>query len=106
MVVRDFRKVYGCQFLQCFRCFWTLNRQQAVFWAHIRDGSAVVFILFVNPSQIFVDVARIDHQQILFCIEAINQKVIHDTACGVGHTRVLDATIVKRADIVGGDKFD
>ena len=106
MVVRDIRKIYGCEFLQGFGGFWTLYRQQAVFWAHIGDGSAVVFVLFMNPSQIFVDVACIDYQQIFFCIEAINEQIIYDSACCVGHARVLYTAIVQGADIVGGDKFN
>jgi hypothetical protein len=62
--------------------------------------------LLTHKSPIFVDIGRIDGEQVALLIEAIEKEVIHNTTLTVGEAGVLHLTIGEGCYVVGSDALE
>ena len=71
----------------------------------LQDYAAIGWQMAAEPFPIFAEVPRIDHQQIRFRGQVVNQQIVHQTTSTVGHAGILNPSGKQRGYMVGSYLF-
>ena len=106
MIVSQAGQINIAEGLQDLQGTRSLQGQQGGGIRHIlHHHTAVGWSMAVEPFPVFAEVPRIDHQQIGFRGQVVNQQIVHQTTSTVGHAGILNPARKKRSHVVGGHLF-
>ena len=63
-------------------------------------------VVLLNPVPVFLDVRRIDYQQVVLIGQLVYQQVVHDAAVVVGQAGILGFAVGELAGVVAGHALD